>query len=826
MSFLFETQINDGLTTSSRMASAFVSASEKASKSILTSFSPKSTNSMPNSPAMSAEKKSFALLRGLSKPKHSESESPPDSKQSSNSLLSDSLAAASSALNNFINLENNENHNLENNQRQKQNLFFQKLEAHSLSLSSALFGNEIIEKYEKMSSLNNNRSNSESADPTPLTNISSIIKKKHKPPGTIEYKVEFDDTIEKIALKWNTIPSEIQHLNRLVTRVIFPGQIIFVPDPNYIPPPLPSSPPEKAKLPDSIIQELNTLEEHKNLNNHTSTQKNTSQGFNIFKWKTTPAPKPGHVELQKQKCLSEPRTNSQTSVNSKKNQLVSRHTLTEEEAKKLDEECMQRFLKVNCKIVTRSKGCFEGVLIITPTALMFDPFDPDELNNKNKRRDSSVFKNSIYDEASAIIPIEIISNVIMYEDLALKDVQEYFDYQHHIDMIENNDEEESKDSNGVNFNLNESLEDTIHFENSKLNEETKDEEVFENDIGKQEKSRTLSKPESNDDKSSVMSSSTNSSSLISCYLCIKVNKNKDFFDCPMNRKMKNRLTSEFWFQIIDTSTDKICAFFLEWKSDNTYSLTDKKVPKSRFQLVKQDEKLADLIYENILLKNSSQSNLKKNFSTTNRLINKGIDSFVKDWEVVNLKELEMKIKQEIEIEKEYKTLPTLTQQSIILKDEHLRKLNANLIPRAVGYDWILSFSTELHGFSLGTMYRQLSEVEGPCLIVVLDSNQNIFGAMSSCKLYPSEHYYGTGESFLFSFTPSFKVYKWTGENNFFIRGNSEGLGFGCAEGYHGLWFDGDLLNGHSQRSKTYDNDQLSSTEEFLITAMEIWSFSD
>lgn len=92
---------------------------------------------------------------------------------------------------------------------------------------------------------------------------------------------------------------------------------------------------------------------------------------------------------------------------------------------------MQRFLKINCKIVTRSKGCFDGVLIITPSALMFDPFDPEQ--SKNPRRDSNTFKSSIYDEASAIIPIEIISNVIMYEDLALKDVQEYFDYQHHIE---------------------------------------------------------------------------------------------------------------------------------------------------------------------------------------------------------------------------------------------------------------------------------------------------------------------------------------------------------------------------------------------------------
>jgi hypothetical protein len=41
-----------------------------------------------------------------------------------------------------------------------------------------------------------------------------------------------------------------------------------------------------------------------------------------------------------------------------------------------------------------------------------------------------------------------------------------------------------------------------------------------------------------------------------------------------------------------------------------------------------------------------------------------------------------------------------------------------------------------------------------------------------------------------------------------------------------LWFDGDLLNGHSQRSKTFDSDPLSSTENFTIAGIEVWSFSD
>lgn len=36
-----------------------------------------------------------------------------------------------------------------------------------------------------------------------------------------------------------------------------------------------------------------------------------------------------------------------------------------------------------------------------------------------------------------------------------------------------------------------------------------------------------------------------------CYICIKVNNNKNFVNCPMDRKMKNKLRSEFWFQIYD-----------------------------------------------------------------------------------------------------------------------------------------------------------------------------------------------------------------------------------------------------------------------------------
>lgn len=113
-------------------------------------------------------------------------------------------------------------------------------------------------------------------------------------------------------------------------------------------------------------------------------------------------------------------------------------------------------------------------------------------------------------------------------------------------MIESDLDEKNSSSNDVKFELNdnECKDDTIHFETSKQNEDNKD-EVFE----KEDLSCAKLSTELNDDLNSIVSSSNNS--IISCYLCIKVNKNKDFISCPLNRKMKNRLTSEFWFQVQD-----------------------------------------------------------------------------------------------------------------------------------------------------------------------------------------------------------------------------------------------------------------------------------
>lgn len=79
------------------------------------------------------------------------------------------------------------------------------------------------------------------------------------------------------------------------------------------------------------------------------------------------------------------------------------------------------------------------------------------------------------------------------------------------------------------------------------------------------------------------------------------------------------------------------------------------------------------------------------------------------------------------------------------------------------------------------MYRKMMRLESPILMVIEDTEGNVFGALTSCSLHVSDHFYGTGESLLFRFAPKLEVYNWTGDNMYFIKGNNESLAIGAGE---------------------------------------------
>ncbi|CAG5097175.1 Similar to OXR1: Oxidation resistance protein 1 (Homo sapiens), partial [Cotesia congregata] len=169
-------------------------------------------------------------------------------------------------------------------------------------------------------------------------------------------------------------------------------------------------------------------------------------------------------------------------------------------------------------------------------------------------------------------------------------------------------------------------------------------------------------------------------------------------------------------------------------------------------------------------------------------------------------------------------VPDLVGTTEILSDEHREHLCRHLPARAEGYLWTLVFSTSQHGFSLNSMYRKMAKVESPILLVIEDTEGNVFGALTSCSLHVSDHFYGTGESLLFRFTPRFQAFNWTGDNLYFIKGNNESLAIGAGDGKFGLWLDGDLYQGRTQSCSTYGNEPLAPHEDFVVKTLECWAF--
>lgn len=172
-------------------------------------------------------------------------------------------------------------------------------------------------------------------------------------------------------------------------------------------------------------------------------------------------------------------------------------------------------------------------------------------------------------------------------------------------------------------------------------------------------------------------------------------------------------------------------------------------------------------------------------------------------------------------------LPEMLGKSNLLTEQHIKKLNCQLPARAVGYPWRLSYSTFEHGMSLKTLYRKMESYAGydrPVVVVVQDHQSHIFGCYCSCHPHLSEHFQGTGESFLFKLSPNVGFYKWTGENMFFMKGDSDSLTFGSGDGRIGLWLDENLLNGSSRPCQTFNNPVLSCATDFRIAGVEVWSF--
>ena len=107
-------------------------------------------------------------------------------------------------------------------------------------------------------------------------------------------------------------------------------------------------------------------------------------------------------------------------------------------------------------------------------------------------------------------------------------------------------------------------------------------------------------------------------------------------------------------------------------------------------------------------------------------------------------------------------------------------------------------------------------------MLVEDSWGHVFGAFIGNPIQNSSNYYGSAESFVFSLSPIAKKYKWTGANNYFVISDHNHFCVGGGGDGFAFQLDDELDTGVSNRSATFDNEQLASSEFFKTLNVELW----
>ncbi|ULT86160.1 hypothetical protein L3Y34_006093 [Caenorhabditis briggsae] len=162
------------------------------------------------------------------------------------------------------------------------------------------------------------------------------------PPGSakivpafqMDYTITETDTLERVAASHDCTVGELMKLNKMASRMVFPGQKILVPLANS----------------DDVFDPPSSTSSLKSSGNQVSGIENAEDGIRKGPGGAVPA----HVRrgsFTKTQSAPIPRGSN-------------------EEA---DTDCLQRFLKIKVKQVTESDGTVSGTLLVTPNCLMFDP---------------------------------------------------------------------------------------------------------------------------------------------------------------------------------------------------------------------------------------------------------------------------------------------------------------------------------------------------------------------------------------------------------------------------------------------------------------------
>ncbi|XP_042194782.1 nuclear receptor coactivator 7 isoform X2 [Callorhinchus milii] len=218
------------------------------------------------------------------------------------------------------------------------------------------------------------------------------------------------------------------------------------------------------------------------------------------------------------------------------------------------------------------------------------------------------------------------------------------------------------------------------------------------------------------------------------FLCLKVRvplrrSSLVQFGVPVPRNRCQQRSEEFWFAMSQEKVDELHQYLKQWRPE-IYSLE------------RMDDAQVD---DFVLLERKCGFSLPENV----------LDGLFEDWEIITVEDNPLNQYDIFETEFGY-VEPVLEGSSNLMETFHIEKISRHLPPRTVGHPWRLAYNTSLHGFSLKTLYRKVAKVDSPVLLILKDTHSQVFGALTSHPPKSSDLFFGTGETFLFTFNPDFK----------------------------------------------------------------------
>lgn len=145
-------------------------------------------------------------------------------------------------------------------------------------------------------------------------------------------------------------------------------------------------------------------------------------------------------------------------------------------------------------------------------------------------------------------------------------------------------------------------------------------------------------------------------------------------------------------------------------------------------------------------------------------------------------------------------------------------------------EWKLLFSINKDGVSFQTFFATTRGRDNT-VILIRDETKRVFGAYCCEEWHRSLHFYGLGESFVFSFDKNEKitVSRYSGANEKIQFADEKCIIIGGSSASStrtesALYISKEFIGGHSGESETFCNPVLSGNRDFKILDFEVWGF--